>query len=120
MSYDPNDINPPEPQPWQVAECVYCQTEITKDEAVSLPGGQYVCDDYPCIKGELLRKSSENHTIKHGAQRLVEQATHGLTYNGNRDWGRWDYSDDKIPGFITLKSNNETGQFRLYQLGGIE
>ena len=55
MTYNPNQISPPEPHPCEVADCSYCGCEVYRDDMVDLGRGHgWCCDNHMCLRQALI------------------------------------------------------------------
>lgn len=123
MTYNPNQINPPEPHPRDVVTCHECHDEICREDAHNVGGG----DAFPvwiCSQGCLVEYAAEVTAdfaaFRSRSDSMVKKLTHGVGPSGHQDWGLWDFCHADVPGAITLISKPDTGQYRLVQLGGAE
>ena len=129
MTFNPTHINPPEPRPGIVADCDYCGDELDREDMVDLGDGRWCCRDAVCLGAALVDKVNawigaerELQVIKARSQRLIEEVTHGVTYNGSVDFGRWDIEPTQILGegedYLVLRPNPNHGRYRVVQLAG--
>ena len=125
MTYNPNQISPPEPHPEDVADCAECGAVVYRDDAesIALNGEVYwLCADGCCLAEFCQRVANDLTSLQNRSQRLIEQVTHGVTYNGSVDFGRWDIEPTQIldngEDYLVLKPNPDHGRYRVVQLAG--
>ena len=122
MSYDPNDINPPEPSMLDVVTCEQCQEDVLRYDAHNVGHNTapvWICSQ-GCLKDYATDVTAEFATFRRRSAKLMQQVTSGIGPGGNHDFGRYDIAPDGTTGSLVLISKPDTGQYRLVQLGGIE
>ena len=73
MTLNPNHISPPEPDPYDVADCDYCGDEYYKEDMVDLGHGHgWCCEDHICLKQALIDTISRAMTAEIIVKRLRE------------------------------------------------
>jgi hypothetical protein len=127
MAYNPYHVSPPEPHDSDVADCDYCGETYYLDDEDALEFDEIRCcgAHHTCLTEfaedlmtKLLSARGELRMIKARSQRLVEQVSHGLSYDGSVDFGRWNiYADADLPGdCLVLRSSPEAGRYRVIQV----
>lgn len=121
MTYNPNQLAPPEPNPDDVCDCAVCRAVVYRDDAHrfgSHDDPTWVCDETECLAEYCRLLTAEKQRLVNRTQRLLDQVTHGITYSGAVDFGRWDvFGSDLFPDTcLVLKPNQDNGRYRVIQL----